>query len=98
MKSSRILNQHRRPHVILENVGNFERHDGGRTWTVVKNSLAELGYQVRGTEHVESGGHGAISPHHLGFPHTRERFYIVARLVNCRRIHFPKHTEPELPR
>lgn len=73
-----ILQEHEPSYVILENVGNFERHDGGRTWTIVKKSLLKLGYHVRGTEHVKSGGHGLVSPHHLGFPHTRERFYIVA--------------------
>lgn len=73
-----ILKRHEPPYIILENVGNFERHDNGRTWRIVKESLVELGYDVRGTEHVASGGHGLISPHHLGFPHTRERFFIVA--------------------
>lgn len=85
-----ILDQHRPPYVILENVGNFVRHDEGRTWKVVKNSLAELGYQVRGTEHLKSGGHGLISPHHLGFPHMRERFYIVASLGQLPKDPFPK--------
>ena len=69
----------RRPQfLILENVGNFEVHDSGRTWRTVYNSLNSLGYQVRGTTHVKSGGHGLISPHHLGFPHRRDRFFIVA--------------------
>lgn len=85
-----ILDQHHPPYVILENVGNFERHDEGQTWKVVKNSLAELGYQVRGTEHVGSGGHGLVSPHHLGFPHTRERFYIVASLGQLPKDPFPE--------
>jgi DNA (cytosine-5)-methyltransferase 1 len=79
-----ILKVHRPQVVLLENVGNFERHDAGRTWKIVKKSLAELGYDVRGTEHVLSGngngagGHGLISPHHLGYPHSRERFFIAA--------------------
>jgi len=69
----------RRPKfLILENVGNFEVHDSGRTWQTVLNSLTSLGYDVRGTTHVRSGGHGLISPHHLGFPHRRDRFFIVA--------------------
>ena len=85
-----ILDLHRPRYVILENVGNFERRAGGRTWKIVKDSLAELGYQVRGTEHVSSGGHGLISPHHLGFPHTRERFFIVASLDQLPKDPFPK--------
>jgi DNA (cytosine-5)-methyltransferase 1 len=85
-----ILDRHRPQYVILENVGNFERHDSGRTWKVVEGSLIELGYQVRGTEHISSGGHGLISPHHLGFPHTRERFFVVASLSPLPKDPFPK--------
>jgi len=74
-----ILERRRPEYVILENVGNFERHDKGRTWQIVKEKLTALGYAVRGTEHVTSGGPGLISPHHFGYPHTRERFFVVAR-------------------
>jgi DNA (cytosine-5)-methyltransferase 1 len=73
-----ILEKRRPPFVILENVGNFERHDKGNTWRTVHESLKKLNYDVRGTEHLTSGGHGLISPHHLGFPQYRERFFIVA--------------------
>lgn len=73
-----ILQRQRPTFVLLENVGNFERHDRGRTWDVVRRTLIQLGYDVRGTTHLSSGGHGLISPHHLGFPHNRERFFIVA--------------------
>jgi DNA (cytosine-5)-methyltransferase 1 len=74
-----VLERRRPEYVILENVGNFERHDEGRTWKIVRESLEKLGYDVRGTEHVASGGTGLLSPHHFGYPHSRERFYIVAR-------------------
>lgn len=85
-----ILQKHRPPYVLLENVGNFERHDGGNTWRVVRESLGALGYEVRGTEHVESGGHGLISPHHFGHPHTRERFFVVASLAALPEDPFPR--------
>lgn len=65
-------------YILMENVGNFERHDIGNTWRTVKGSLEKLGYTVRATEHKASGGTGLLSPHHLGFPHHRERFFIVA--------------------
>jgi len=74
-----VLERRRPEYVILENVGNFERHDEGRTWKIVRESLEKLRYDVQGTEHVTSGGVGLLSPQHLGFPHSRERFYIVAR-------------------
>ena len=84
-----IIETHKPKYVILENVGNFERHDNGRTWQIVRSSLEELGYDVEGTEHVTSGGHGLLSPHHLGYPHHRERFFAVASLVGVPEGVFP---------
>ena len=84
------LENHHPRFVILENVGNFERHDNGRTWQIVKEKLVKLGYNVRGTEHVTSKGLGLISPHHLGYPHSRERFFIVATLGELPENPFPK--------
>ena len=84
-----ILEKHRPSFVILENVGNFERHDGGRTWRIARSRLERLGYEVKGTEHVTSGGDGLLSPHHLGFPHHRERFFAVAALEGLPDSPFP---------
>lgn len=39
-------------YLLLENVGNFGRHDNGRTWKIVRSHLEQLGYEVRGTEHL----------------------------------------------
>ena len=84
-----ILRRHRPSYVILENVGNFERHDEGRTWRIVRSSLHRLGYEVRATRHLASGGEGLLSPHHLGFPHHRERFFAVASNVSVPENIFP---------
>ena len=84
-----ILQAHKPTFVILENVGNFERHDEGRTWFIVKTSLEGLGYEVKGTEHMASGGEGLLSPHHLGYPHHRERFFAVASLEGLPEETFP---------
>jgi DNA (cytosine-5)-methyltransferase 1 len=85
-----LLKEHRPSYVILENVGNFERHNMGRTWKIVQDSLTELDYDVRGTVHIRSGGQGLISPHHFGYPHTRERFFIVASLHELPTDPFPR--------
>ncbi len=74
-----ILRKHTPEYVILENVGNFEQHNQGRTWSTLKHRLRLAGYSVVATEHVKSGGRGLLSPHHLGFPQSRERFYAVCR-------------------
>jgi len=73
-----VLAKRKPAYVILENVGNLERHDDGNTWQIIKVALEELGYYVQATEHKASGGNGLLSPHHLGYPHHRERFFVVA--------------------
>lgn len=84
-----ILKEHKPRYVILENVGNFERHDKGRTWRIIKAELERLEYDVLGTEHIASGGDGLLSPHHLGHPHHRERFFAVASLEGLPEDVFP---------
>lgn len=76
-------------YLILENVGNFERHDQGRTWKIIKEELETLGYEVYGTEHLTSGGVGLLSPKYFGFPHSRERFFIIGRLKKSLKKPFP---------
>jgi DNA (cytosine-5)-methyltransferase 1 len=73
--------------LLLENVGNFARHDGGNTWSRVRRILEEdLGYDIVATEHVAAGSSsGLLSPHHFGFPHHRERFFIVGQRRKPRR-------------
>ena len=91
-----ILQTHKPTYIILENVGNFERHDEGRTWRVVKTSLERLGYEVKGTGHIASGGQGLLSPHHLGYPHHRERFFAVASLEGLPEKTFPSRDRSRL--
>ena len=91
-----ILKAQKPSYVILENVGNFERHDEGRTWRIVKTSLEGLGYEVRGTGHMASGGQGLLSPHHLGHPHHRERFFAVASLEGLPEETFPSRDRSRL--
>ena len=47
-----ILRKWTPQYVILENVGNFARHDSGRTWMIVRDQLQRIGYSVAGTEHI----------------------------------------------
>lgn len=76
-----ILQEKRPAFLLLENVGNFARHDGGNTWSRVRKILeSDLGYDIVATDHVGSGdSSGLISPHHFGYPHHRERFFIVGQ-------------------
>jgi DNA (cytosine-5)-methyltransferase 1 len=87
-----ILKRHQPRYVLLENVGNFERHDGGATWVHVQESLKGLGYDyIYATTHFSSGGSGLLSPHHIGHPQHRERFFCVATRT-------PLTTDPFPPR
>lgn len=65
---AKIIDHHRPPAFLLENVKNLERHDGGRTFSTIMHVLEnELGYQVS-TRVVDS------SP---WVPQKRERIFIV---------------------
>lgn len=41
-----ILEHHQPPAFLLENVKHLKRHDGGRTFTVIRKTLEDLGYTI----------------------------------------------------
>ena len=55
--------------LILENVKRLRRHDGGNTYSVITNSLRELGYKVYSK---------VLKASDFGLPQNRERIFIVA--------------------
>lgn len=65
----RIIHHHEPPYVILENVPNLARHNGGDTWLKIQESLKKAGYVVDIKK---------LSPHRFGIPQVRERVFIVA--------------------
>lgn len=66
---AKIIKYHRPPVVLLENVKNLERHDGGRTFATIRHVIEEeLGYEFH---------HKVISSEHW-VPQKRERIFIVA--------------------
>jgi len=68
-KIAEILDFHKPKYFILENVRNLEKHDRGKTWQHIKGILEkELKYNI--TTNV-------YSPHNIGIPQHRERFFIV---------------------
>jgi DNA (cytosine-5)-methyltransferase 1 len=66
----RILNFHKPRMLIMENVPNLMRHEGGKTWAGIRQSLIDSGYDVSETK---------LSPDMFGVPQTRERAFIVGR-------------------
>jgi len=56
---------------LLENVANLIKHDCGKTFLVIKNSLEEIGYSVR---------YKIMNSCDYGIPQQRNRIYIVGFL------------------
>lgn len=69
---ARIAQHHRPRWMILENVKNLAGHDGGRTWSVIHKTLDDMGYSVDPRPVI-------FSPHRLGIPQNRERFFILCQ-------------------
>lgn len=55
-------------YLLLENVPNLLRHDGGRTWRWFTQELRHAGYSLDAR---------VLSPHEHGVPQIRERLFIV---------------------
>jgi DNA (cytosine-5)-methyltransferase 1 len=84
----RIIRRHRPKYILMENVANLERHDGGRTWqNRLRRRLIHAGYDVDAR---------CLSPHQFGIPQVRERFFIVGARAGLSRFVWPKgtHTGP----
>jgi DNA (cytosine-5)-methyltransferase 1 len=64
---SRIMDFHKPPVILLENVKNLASHDGKRTFTVIRETLKELGYTIH--TRIVDGQHWV--------PQHRERIFIV---------------------
>ena len=54
---------------MLENVANLQRHEGGRTYRRMVQSLHRLNYEV---------DQRVLSPFKFGIPQVRDRLFIVA--------------------
>lgn len=67
---TRIIDAKRPKIVFLENVPNLIEHDNGKTFLVIFNSLAQLGYTVY-YRVLASNDYGNL-------PQTRKRIYIIA--------------------
>ena len=74
----------KRPRVVfLENVRNLMEHDNGKTFLVIYNTLAQLGYSVK---------YKVINATDVNIPQDRARIFIVAflNIEDCDRFAFPE--------
>ena len=67
----RVIKQTKPSYVFLENVRNLVKHDNGKTFAVIKESLESLGYYV---------SHKVYSGVDFNVPQDRKRVFIVASL------------------
>lgn len=79
----RIARKHKPKIIILENVKNFEKHNGGNTLSTVKKKLDDIGYRVFPK---------VLCASDYGIPQHRERIYIVAfkKSLNIKSFSFPE--------
>lgn len=83
----RIIKAHKPKHILMENVANLERHDGGKTWKKMRKQLEREGYEVDTK---------VLSPHRFGIPQIRERLLIVGSRNGLDHFKWPAETEAEL--
>lgn len=67
---ARILRAKHPRYIVLENVRNLVSHDGGRTWSIIRQTLKDLGYRLEGDARI-------LSPYQFGIPQIRDRVYIL---------------------
>jgi len=65
----RIIEFKRPKFILLENVQNIVNHDGGRTYSIIVQTIKSLGYTIPSKPII-------LSPHNLGIPVNRPRFFL----------------------
>ena len=82
----RICAKHSPKVVFCENVKGLAMHDKGRTFTIIKRTLEEIGYTVHDK---------VLNSRDFGVPQNRERIYIVAfrNDIDSSRFCFPSPTD-----
>ena len=83
----RVARYHQPDVLILENVANLEKHDGGRTWALMHTRLVNCGYEVE---------HRKLSPHRFGIPQVRERLFVVGSRKGLTHFAWPEESD-EVP-
>lgn len=78
-----IIQRHEPSYLIIENVPNIMRHNGGSTWSRVKERLRGVGYEIDSA---------LLSPHMFGVPQLRERAIIVGAREGLDGFRWPQPT------
>ena len=78
---SRILSEVNPKVFIFENVAGLITHDSGRTWRVINNVFADLGYKV----FIQK-----LNGRNFGIPQNRERIFVLGFKDNSTEFKFPQ--------
>lgn len=81
-----ILDYHRPEYLIMENVPNLMRHQGGETWREIRRRLHGAAYEI---------SEQRLSPDQFGIPQGRERCFIVGRRSGLGAFTWPSGSAPE---
>jgi DNA (cytosine-5)-methyltransferase 1 len=86
---ARITKFHKPKVLFLENVRNFEKHDGGRTLEKVSSTIDDLGYEFH---------HKVLNSSHYGLPQNRERIFMVGfrKDLKVKDFSFPKPIDHQI--
>lgn len=79
----KILDWRKPTYLMIENVPNLIRHDGGKTWEKVQERLRNVGYEIDVSK---------LSPHMFGVPQIRERAIIVGSRSGLSSFEWPVAT------
>lgn len=82
----RVIKYHRPTYLLMENVANLERHNGGDTWKRMRKQLQKCGYSV--DTHI-------LSPKDFGIPQIRERLFIVGCTEGLDHFEWPEPVDEE---
>ena len=83
----RVIRHHQPMYLLMENVANLERHDGGRTWKRMRRQLErQCGYVVETK---------VLSPHRFDIPQIRERLFIVGSRGGLEHFEWPNEDDSE---
>jgi DNA (cytosine-5)-methyltransferase 1 len=80
-----VLNYRQPRMLIMENVPNLMRHEGGRTWRGIRQQLIDAGYDI---------SEAKLSPDMFGVPQLRERAFVVGRRGGLGDYDWPGNTPP----
>lgn len=76
---AKILKNKKPKYFLLENVKHLTRHDNGKTWKIICDTLTKLGYVIPKTPLI-------VSPHELGILQDRARVFIPGILKDNKNI------------